>query len=221
MFTGLIEQVGTLLRIERRGPDARLVVQCTFDSLTLGESVAVDGACLTVCEVLGQGFVAMASTETLSRTTLGRAGPGTPVHLERALALGARMGGHIVAGHVDAVGHMLDKRARGQALEVTYELPQEIAGQVAPKGSIAIDGVSLTVNGVEPGAFKVMLVPYTQGETHLTRKRPGDPVNLESDVLAKYVARALGLGGAGGDPRNEKREGGVSIELLLKQGFVR
>ncbi len=221
MFTGLVEQLGELLRIERRGPDARLVIRCGYQGLELGESVAVDGACLTVSEVMAGGFVAVASKETLSRSTLGEARPGRLVHLERALALGSRMGGHIVTGHVDAVGRLLDQGPRGRALEATYELPAVIERHVAPKGSIAIDGVSLTVNEVLPGAFKVMLVPFTREKTHLSRKAPGDSVNLESDVLAKYVARALGIEGPGEDEGAREKDGGVTMELLLKQGFIR
>lgn len=221
MFTGLIEQLGKLLRIERRGPEARLVVQAAFADLVLGESVAVDGACLTVSEVLGTGFVALASSETLARTTLGRAEPGQQVHLERALAVGGRMGGHIVTGHIDVLARVLDRQPSGQALEVIYELPLPIAPFVAEKGSIAIDGVSLTVNTVTDGAFRVMLVPFTREKTHLDRARQGDLVNLEADVLAKYVARALGMTGEMRHEGDDATTGGLSMEILMKQGFVR
>ncbi len=225
MFTGLVELVGKLQRIERRGPDARLVVNAAFDELVLGESIAVDGVCLTVSEILGRGFVAVASSETLGRTTLGDVKPGVGVHLERALALGGRLGGHIVTGHVDAVASVIEQRPRGRALEVVYELPESIAPFVADKGSIAIDGVSLTVNAVETGSFRVMLVPFTREKTHLDSKGPGDTVNLETDVLAKYVARALGLSTSvkqNGEGEGEESEGGgVTMELLFKQGFVR
>jgi riboflavin synthase len=220
MFTGLIEQSGEILRIERRGPDAALVVRAAFDDLSPGESVAVDGVCLTVGQVLGQGFAAVASAETLARTTLGRAAPGRSVHLERALAVGGRMGGHIVTGHVDAVARVLDQRPAGRALEVTYELPRSLAALVAEKGSIAVDGVSLTVNAVTAGAFRVMLVPFTREKTHLDRGRPGDEVNLEADVLARYVARALGWAGESQSDAGAIG-GGLSLELLAKQGFMR
>ena len=216
MFTGLVEEIGRVARIERRGPDASLALECSFEGLVLGESVAVDGACLTVGELGPAGFVASTSAETLSRTTLGELGPGRRVHLERALPLGGRLGGHLVTGHVDAVARVLEVRERGRALEVVFELPATIERLVAEKGSIAVDGVSLTVNSVAPGAFHVMLVPFTRGETHLDRKRPGDRVNLEADVIAKHVARLL-------DPSasTEGRRAGVTLELLARHGFVR
>jgi len=226
MFTGLIEQLGRLRRIERVGSDARLIVAAAYEDLVLGESVAVDGACLTVDEIFGDGFAAMASEETLTRTTLGAATPGRLVHLERALALGARLGGHIVTGHVDAVGRVKERTPQGKSLRVSFELPRALEPHVAAKGSIAIDGVSLTVNGIEGGAFWVMLVPFTREATHLDRKQPGEAVNLETDVLAKYVDRLLRFGRA--SARDDEGEGevggdteGVTLSLLLKHGFVR
>lgn len=227
MFTGLIEQLGTLRRVERVGSDARLIIGATYDDLVLGESVAVDGACLTVDAIVDSGFSAMASAETLSRTTLGATRPGQVVHLERALMLGGRLGGHIVSGHVDAMGRVRELTPVGKALRAFYELPQELVPFIAEKGSIAIDGVSLTVNGVEQDAFWVMLVPFTRSETHLDRKSPGDKVNLETDVLAKYVDRLLRFGKAGDEITGESNgshggEGaGLTRELLLKQGFSR
>lgn len=224
MFTGLIEQLGRLTRVERRGADARLLIESGYRDLSLGESVAVDGACLTVESIDGATFTAAASAETLRVTTLGRAQAGQVVHLERALAVDGRLGGHIVTGHVDAIGRVRDRQPRGAALRVTYELPPELEPLVADKGSITIDGVSLTVNGGGPGTFWVMLVPFTRSETHLDRKQPGEPVNLEADVLAKYVERLLRFRGSWdeGDPvGGEVKGGGLSMELLLKQGFKR
>jgi riboflavin synthase len=222
MFTGLIERLGTVRRIERRGHDARLVIGCAFSEYVLGESIAVEGACLTVEAFSSDAFEAAASTETLERTTLGQLRSGQAVHLERAVALGQRLGGHVVTGHVDAVGTVLHRQPRGQALELVFELPDPLAPFVAEKGSIAIDGVSLTVNAVEPGAFRVMLVPFTRGETHLDQKRPGERVNLETDVLAKYVARLLSLGGEGQTQPAQPdvtASPGLTRELLLKQGY--
>ena len=213
MFTGLVQQVGRIVRVDRLGADARLVVEASFEGVLDGESIAVDGACLTVSEVRKDGFAASASAETLSRTTLSGLSPGSPVHLERALALGDRLGGHIVTGHVDVVARVLDRRERGQALEVGYALPEAIARTVAEKGSIAIDGVSLTVNSVSREAFRVMLVPFTRKETHLDRKKPGESVNLEADVLAKYVARLV-------DPE-AARDSGITMDFLARHGFTR
>jgi riboflavin synthase len=180
--------------------------------------VAVDGACLTVAQVTAEGFAASASAETLSRSTLGQARPGQGVHLERALRLGDRLGGHLVTGHVDAVGRVAEHQPRGGALRVAVDLPADLEPFVAEKGSVAVDGVSLTVNGVAPGRFWVMLVPFTRAATHLDRKRPGEAVNLETDVLAKYVGRLLGVGRGDG----ERAEGrGLTMDLLIRQGFVR
>lgn len=191
MFTGIIQAVGSLRAIERRGASAWLSVGCPFAKLVLGESVAVDGVCLTVVRVVDGGFTADASAETLARTTLGERSVGHRVNLERALALGERMGGHIVAGHVDGVGELLRRERVESAERVVFRAPREVLRYIAEKGSVAIDGVSLTVNAVAGETFEVMLVPFTQGATTLSDRRAGDRVNLEADVIARYVARAL------------------------------
>ncbi len=191
MFTGIIQAVGTLRAVERRGASAWLDVSCPFTKLELGESVAVDGVCLTVTRILDGAFTADASAETLARTTLGSRSSGARVNLERALALGDRMGGHIVAGHVDGVGEVVRRERVESAERVVFRGPREVLRYVAEKGSVAIDGVSLTVNAVAGETFEVMLVPFTQGATTLTERRVGDRVNLEVDVIARYVARAL------------------------------
>jgi riboflavin synthase len=191
MFTGIIQAVGSLRTVERRGASAWLSVGCPFAKLELGESVAVDGVCLTVVRVVDGGFTADASAETLARTTLGERAVGAKVNLERALALGDRMGGHIVAGHVDGVGELVRRERVESAERVVFRAPREVLRYLAPKGSVAIDGVSLTVNDVAGDTFEVMLVPFTQGATTLSERRAGDRVNLEADVIARYVARAL------------------------------
>ncbi|MDO9019939.1 MAG: riboflavin synthase [Deltaproteobacteria bacterium] len=191
MFTGIIQAVGSLRGVERRGASAWLSVGCPFAKLELGESVAVDGVCLTVVRVIDGGFTADASAETLARTTLGERAVGARVNLERALALGDRMGGHIVAGHVDGVGELARRERVESSERVTFRAPREVLRYVAEKGSVAIDGVSLTVNAVSAEGFEVMLVPFTQGATTLSERRAGDRVNLEVDVIARYVARAL------------------------------
>jgi riboflavin synthase len=213
MFTGLVQHVGTLKRVAREGPEARLTVAAPFEGLELGESVAVMGACLTVTHV-GEGeFSAFASAETLVRTGLGDMPAGSEVNLERALRLADRLGGHLVSGHVDARVALRSRRRVAEAERLTVELPREpLASQIAPKGSVALDGVSLTVNEVDATSFEVMVIPLTLEQTTLGRASPGDRLNLETDVLAKYVARQLRGEGAGGD---------VSLDLLERAGFVR
>ncbi len=191
MFTGIIQAVGSLRTIERRGASAWLSVGCPFAKLELGESVAVDGVCLTVVRIVDGGFTADASVETLARTTLGERSMGAKVNLERALALGDRMGGHIVAGHVDGVGELVSRERVESAERVVFRAPREVLRYLAEKGSVAIDGVSLTVNAVIGDTFELILVPFTQGATTLAERRAGDRVNLEADVIARYVARAL------------------------------
>ena len=191
MFTGLVEETGKLLSRRTRGPGARLTIGCTMQSLALGESVAVEGVCLTVLALTSSGFEVDASAETLARTTLGDLAPSSPVHLERATALGGRLGGHLVSGHVDAKGTISAKEAMGDAVRVVFSFPKTLAAFIAEKGSIAVSGVSLTVNSVSAATFDVALVPHTRAVTHLDRLPVSAAVNLEVDLLARYVVRAL------------------------------
>lgn len=198
MFTGLVESKGTIERITTQGPDARLVVRGDFERepLALGESIAVDGVCLTVATIVKPGpggsvFEADASSETLAKTTLGELARGAHVNLERAVPIGGRMGGHIVSGHVDGVGRIVEKVPVGGAVKVVFEVPPELARYIAQKGSICVSGVSLTVNGVHGDRFDVVLVPHTRDKTSLDALPLGARVNLEVDVLARYVARLL------------------------------
>ena len=194
MFTGIVEEVGTVVSRTPRGPGARLVIGCAFsqsEPLRLGESICVGGVCLTVDRIVGDGFEADASAETLERSTLAHARPGQPVNLERALLPTSRLGGHYVAGHADGVAALLAKRPFGEATQLRVALPSELARFVAPKGSIAIDGVSLTANEVGDDWFEVVVIPHTMRATTLQRLRVGDRVTLEVDVLARYVARQL------------------------------
>ncbi|MFT3915371.1 MAG: riboflavin synthase [Anaeromyxobacteraceae bacterium] len=192
MFTGLVSDIGVVERIVPRQGGARLAVRpskLAVDALVHGESVACSGACLTVIE-RGGGLVSFdAIPETLSRTTLGGWRSGTRINLERALALGERLGGHLVQGHVDAVGEVLAKVVEGQGARLTVSLPASIAPLVAEKGSIAIDGVSLTVAAVTRDRMEIGLIPETLAATTLGDAAPGTKVNLEADVLARHVAR--------------------------------
>ncbi|HXN34372.1 MAG TPA: riboflavin synthase [Polyangiaceae bacterium] len=194
MFTGLVAATGVLAARSSRGPGARLSFRADLDGgpLALGESIAVDGCCLSVAALLTGGFEADASVETLARTTLGRVAIGKPVNLERALRVGDRLGGHFATGHVDGVGELVDRRSVGEAVAMTFAVPSDLAGFVAEKGSIAVSGVSLTVNAVTPAnRFDVVLIPITLEKTSLASLAPGDAVNLEVDLIARYVARLM------------------------------
>ena len=192
MFTGLVTDMAVVERIAPRQGGVRLTLRpraLPVDGLALGESVACCGCCLTVVERGGGVASFDAVPETLSRTTIGGWRPGTAVNLERALAVGDRLGGHLVQGHVDAVGEVLARVAEGQGARLTVALPRAIAPLVAEKGSIAIDGVSLTVAAVSRDRFEVALIPETLARTTLGAAAPGTKVNLEADVLARHVAR--------------------------------
>jgi len=202
MFTGLVAVTGMLADRTSRGPGARLVLRAQFDDgpLTLGESIAVDGVCLSVDAIVEGGFEVDASAETLARTTLGRLPPGAAVHFERALRAGDPLGGHLVSGHVDGVGALKARRDVGEAVWMAFGLEPALARFVAEKGSITVSGVSLTVNAVRYGehpAFDVMLIPITLQVTSLGDLAPGDRVNLEVDLLARYVGAWLAAGPAG------------------------
>lgn len=196
MFTGLVRGVGTVLALETLDGAARVTVAAppVRDALSPGASVAVDGVCLTVASSTPDGFVADVMRETLERTTLGAYRPGRRVNLEPALRAEDRLGGHIVQGHVDGVGRVVARDAAPRWEDVTIALEPRLARYVAEKGSVAVDGVSLTVTGVTDDSFGVSLIPTTLAETTLGDRSVGDPVNVEVDVVAKYVERLLGGG---------------------------
>ncbi len=192
MFTGLVEEAGLLAARTPRGTSARLAIRCGLAALELGESVSVDGVCLTVDTITKDGFEADASSETLARTTLGALPLGAHVNLERAVAVGQRLGGHIVSGHVDGTGKLAERVDMGAgAVKMTFAPPGELRRYIAEKGSITVNGVSLTVNDVMKDGFSVMLIPHTLKKTSLDALRAGGAVNLEVDVLARYVARLI------------------------------
>lgn len=213
MFTGIIEEVGTLRELRREAKGASLFVATGLGDIGIGDSVAIDGVCLTATRVEADGFAAEASTETLERTTLGSATEGVRLNIERALAAGGRMGGHIVAGHVDGVGSIRDIQSDGEARIYRFDAPKELLPYFASKGSVAVDGVSLTINEVDDAGFGVTLIPHTLAHTTLGEKSANDPVNLETDVIAKYVVRYLnGL--------SEEGEGAINLDFLKKHGFA-
>jgi riboflavin synthase len=195
MFTGIVEGTSTVavLAVAADAGGARLEVEAPWlaGQLALGESVAVNGCCVTVAEPTAAGFAADLVAETLRRTALGGLEAGARVNLERPLPLGGRLGGHLVQGHVDGIARVLDRTPVGDGEEVRIELPPELQRYVVEKGSIAVDGVSLTVAGVGPGWFAVALVPHTLEVTTLGERHPGDPVQLEVDVVAKYIERLV------------------------------
>lgn len=194
MFTGIIEGLGRLAALDRRGGDAHLVIEAgslPFDDLRLGESIAVNGVCLTVVAFDARQFEADASNETLSLTTLGALAPGAVVNLERAMRPTDRLGGHLVSGHVDGVGQVLDIAPDARAQRWRFAAPQALLRYIAKKGSICVDGVSLTVNEVDAESFEVALIPHTVAHTAFAQTAVGDAVNLEIDVLARYVERLL------------------------------
>ena len=196
MFTGIITDIGSVKAISGEG-DVRFDINTTFvmDDVAIGASIACAGVCLTVIEK-GQGwFAVQASDETLQKTTLGDWQADTKINLERALKLGDELGGHIVSGHVDGVAHVVSTQAIGDSMKIDFEASRDLAAFIAQKGSATIDGVSLTVNDVDDCLFSVNIIPHTQSETTLGKLIEGDRVNLEIDVLARYVARLTSMNG--------------------------
>ena len=217
MFTGLVQATGTLVHVTDVPDGRRLTLECPFDArdLELGASVAVDGVCLTVVEASGGTASFDAAFETLRATTLGSKAVGATLNLEAALRLGDALGGHLVSGHVDGVGQLRTLELRGDACEVWIDAPAELHRYIAPKGSVTVQGVSLTVNDVDDGGFMVGIIPHTLSVTTLGGLSVGCPVNLEVDVLARYVARLLQCEGEAATPRSR-----VTRSLLQKAGFA-
>ncbi|MCP5420076.1 MAG: riboflavin synthase [Gammaproteobacteria bacterium] len=217
MFTGIIEAVGAVLDQEPRGVDMRLHIgtgKLDLGDAKIGDSIAVSGVCLTVVAWAKGGFWADVSAETLERTVLGEAGPGASVNLEQALTLGTRLGGHLVSGHVDGVGTVSEFRPEGRSWRLRIQAPANLARYIAEKGSICVDGVSLTVNDVDGALFGLNIVPHTFAETTLADYRAGRRVNLEVDLLARYLERLM-LGERAAEPR-----GRLSEDLLREHGYL-
>ena len=193
MFSGIVEALGTVAEIRQEPPGCRLIVRepKIAAQTAVADSISVNGCCLTVVEVQRETFAFQAGPETLSRTNLGDLEPDAPVNLERALEVGERLGGHFVSGHIDGVGTLLQRQDHGDWSDFWFGISKEIAVQMAPKGSIAVDGVSLTIVNSEPERFSVALIPYTLAVTTLGSLRVGSKVNLETDLLAKYVQRLV------------------------------
>ena len=216
MFTGIIESTGLLKVRASRGPGARLLIATDMEQLVIGESISVHGVCLTVQTIVVGGFECDASAETLSRSTLGAVPLGGAVHLERALAVGSRLGGHIVTGHVDGKLRLKSRDRVGETLKLVFEIKdRDLARYVTPKGSVAVDGVSLTVNGASGAEFDVVIIPHTMAVTMLAHLMPSDEANLEVDLLARYVARLMAA-----PPDSEPPEDEALLSKLKNSGFI-
>jgi len=215
MFTGLIEEVGEIesTRATATGRDVTVRAPAIAAAAQIGDSIAVNGTCLTVVALGAGTFSCHAGSETLARTTAGDWQRGRRVNLEQALQVGARLGGHFVQGHVDCVGACSGRRAVGETVEFSFTLPEAQAVYLAEKGSVAIDGISLTVTRVSAQGFSVAIIPHTLGHTTLDDMGPGQAVNIEVDILAKYVRRAMGLEASEGEPQ------GLTEEFLREHGF--
>jgi len=218
MFTGIIQAIGKVRSLEQGAGDMRLAIatgKLDLGDVELGDSIAVNGVCLTAVELPGDGFVADVSNETLSLTSLGQLKVGSPVNLEKALTLQTRLGGHLVSGHVDGLGEVLERREDARSVRFRIRAPRELARYIAHKGSITVDGTSLTVNAVEGDIFDLNIVPHTLQETIMSEYHGGRKVNLEVDLVARYLERLL-LGEQAADP---KASAGIDLQTLAKAGF--
>lgn len=222
MFTGIVQAIGQVRSMQRQGGDMRLEIaagKLDLGDVALGDSIAVNGVCLTAVELRSDGFAADVSNETLSLTSLGGLRSGRPVNLEKALTLQTRLGGHLVSGHVDGLGEVLEISEDARSVRFRVRAPRELARYIAHKGSITVDGTSLTVNAVNGDVFELNIVPHTLGETIMSGYRVGARVNLEVDLVARYLERLL-LGEAAADPATDSATGqGIDLAALARAGF--
>ena len=217
MFTGIIQALGHIAQLEKQGQDARLVLntgKLDLSDVQLGDSIAVNGVCLTVIDFDAHSFSADVSAETLSCTSLGNLQQSSAVNLEKALRLADRLGGHLVSGHVDGLGELVEIKAIGQSQRLRIQAPESLAYYIAEKGSICIDGISLTVNKVENRQFELNIVPHTLKETTLSQIKTGQSVNLEVDVIARYVERLLQ------NPQLKSENTSIDQAFLARHGFA-
>jgi len=215
VFTGIVEDKGRVVRLERQGQVNRMTLEVPMGltELSLGDSINVDGACLTIVEKKGQMITVDISSETLQRTNLSKIREGDEVNLERALRLADRLGGHFVTGHVDGVGTIIEKRNEGDFLHIRIRIPQSVMKYIVQKGSIAIDGISLTVNECQGDEIRITVIPFTLQRTTLLEKRVGERVNVETDILGKYVESLLG--------RKSIEGKGFDRDFLKMHGFLK
>ena len=218
MFSGIIETVGRVRTVRSGEGGARIATEAggLLDGVKLGDSISINGACMTVVEFAGQVFEADVSPESLRMTNLGGLKAGDGVNLERALALGDRLGGHMVTGHIDGLGEIRGRRADGDSIWLTVAAPPEVMRYIVFKGSVAVDGISLTVAACDEDSFSIAIIPHTSEATTLTEKKDGEAVNLEADLIGKYVEKLL-------DPHSRARAaggGGVSLDKLKEHGYA-
>jgi riboflavin synthase len=219
MFTGIIQAVGTVRKIERQGGDMRLHIatgKLDLGDVHLGDSIATNGVCLTAVHLPGDGFVADVSNETLARATLEHFQVGQKVNLEKAMMPTSRFGGHIVSGHVDGIGEVISIAPDARAVRYQIKAPAELAKYISEKGSITVDGISLTVNGIDGAKFDLTIVPHTVSETNISSWKQGTRINLEVDVLARYLERLLL-----GDKAAEPAASGISLGFLAEHGYLK
>ncbi len=214
MFTGLIEDVGKIKGITRKGSGQVLSIDCglPLEEIVLGESIAVDGVCLTVTSLVSGGFTVDVSPESLQRTTLGSKRPGHTVNLERALRLSDRLGGHLVSGHIDGTAVAASIEPTGDFILIAFTAPDTLLKYIIDKGSVAIDGISLTVNECTDRGFSVMIIPHTFAHTTLSTRKAGDRVNIENDIIGKYVEKLL--------TTEDTKNGGITRDFLEKFNFT-
>jgi riboflavin synthase len=218
MFTGIIQAIGKVEQQQSHGGDLRFSFDCGDLDLVntrIGDSIAVNGTCLTAVEIIGRSFVADVSRETLQRTSLGQLAPGSPVNLETALTLGSALGGHLVSGHVDGLATLLEMEADARSLRYRFEVEPAIQHYIAVKGSVTLDGCSLTVNGVDANHFDVNIVPHTQQKTVFQYYQAGTRVNIEVDIIARYLERLLQGRAEDTAPKDEQL-----IQTLIKSGYM-
>ena len=214
MFTGIVENKGKVLKVDHRGEMKRLTLDVPFDltEVQLGDSINVNGVCLTIVEKKGRAISVDLSPESLQKTMLARLKESDQVNLERALRFSDRLGGHIVTGHIDGVGTITERRIEGNALHLVVRIPQSATPYVVQKGSVAIDGISLTVNEVQENRIRLTLIPYTLEKTTLMEKKVGEEVNVEADILGKYVEKVL--------ERGRETSKGIDLSFLKQHGFL-
>lgn len=216
MFTGIVEELGTIKSLAMQGSSGSIAIKAkkVLENTKIGDSIAVNGICLTVTSLSNDGFTADIMAETVRRSSLKSAKSGDRVNLERAMAADGRFGGHIVSGHIDGTGIINEYRKEENAVWVTIDTPKEILNLIVEKGSICIDGISLTVATLTDKSFSVSIIPHTAEETTLLKKKPGDMVNLENDIVGKYVQRLLCL-----EPKTEEPKSSLTMDMLREYGF--